>query len=156
MTASRAFKRPASVLVLVCTRAGDVLLMERVRPSGFWQSVTGSLEWGESVGSAASRELREETGLRAENRLINLRRGERFPIVRPWRSRYDPSVRFNREHWFVLELPARQMVRLQRAEHRQYRWMSAGQAMRRASSWTNRKLIRHWLSTRGRGTVFIR
>ena len=156
MTAVRTFKRPESVLVLVCTHAGDVLLMERTRPRGFWQSVTGSLEWGESAGSAALRELREETGLRAGNRLIDLHRGERFPIVPPWRTRYAPSVRFNREHWFVLELPARQTIRLRRAEHRQYRWISAGQAAQRASSWTNRKLIRHWLSIRGRGTVSVR
>lgn len=152
MTAQRSFKRPESILVLVCTRAGDVMLMERTRPLGFWQSVTGSLEWGESAGSAALRELREETGLRAGDRLIDLHRAERFPIVPPWRERYAPSVRFNREHWFVLELPSRQTIRLQHSEHRQYRWMDAGQAARRASSWTNRKLIRAWFETR-RGAV---
>ena len=88
--------------------------------------------------------------------LIDLHRAERFPIVPPWRKRYAPSVRFNREHWFVLELPSRQTIRLQRSEHRQYRWVDAGQAARRASSWTNRKLIRAWFETRHGGAARLR
>ena len=95
------YKRPESVLVLVCTRAGEVLLLERTRPHGFWQSVTGSLDWGESAPAAAARELAEETGLLAGSRLLDLRRGERFPIIPPWRARYAPSAPVNREHWFV-------------------------------------------------------
>ena len=142
--AEQRFKRPESVLVLVCTRAGEVLLMERTRPRGFWQSVTGSLKWGEKAMAAAARELREETGLTAGARLRDLRRGVRFPIVPPWRERYAPGVRVNREHWFVLELPARRTIRLNSREHRQYRWLSAVEAARRASSWTNRRLIRQW------------
>ncbi|MDJ0739336.1 MAG: dihydroneopterin triphosphate diphosphatase [Gammaproteobacteria bacterium] len=148
MTDPQRFKRPESVLVLVCTRAGDVLLLERTRPRGFWQSVTGSLEWGESATHAAQRELAEETGLRAAGQLRDLRRGARFPIVPPWRARYAPDAHFNREHWFVLELPARRSVRVNRHEHRQCRWLPAAAALRRASSWTNRKLIRHWLERR--------
>jgi dATP pyrophosphohydrolase len=139
------WKRPESVLVLVCTRAGEVLLMERTRPHGFWQSVTGSLRWGEHPAAAAARELAEETGLDATGaRLRDLRHGELFPIVPPWRARYAPSVRYNREHWFLLELPRRRTIRINPAEHRQYRWLDAASAARRASSWTNRKLIRLW------------
>jgi len=58
-------KRPESVLVVVYTRAGEVLMLRRTSPRGFWQSVTGSLEWGELPAHAAARELYEETGLRA-------------------------------------------------------------------------------------------
>ena len=140
------YKRPESILVLVCTRAGDVLLMERTRPHGFWQSVTGSLEWGESATAAAARELTEETGLVGAGRLIDLRHGERFPIVPPWRARYAPTVHFNLEHWFLLELPARRTIRVSTREHRQYRWLSAAAAARRATSWTNRKAIRMWMA----------
>ncbi len=131
--------------MLVCTRAGEVLLLERTRPRGFWQSVTGSLGWGEQPAAAAARELAEETGLDAcGTRLRDLRRGERFPIVPPWRARYAPNVHHNREHWFLLELPGRRTIQLNPAEHRQYRWLDAASAARRASSWTNRKLILMW------------
>ena len=63
VSGEQSHKRPESVLVLVCTRAGEILLLERSRPRGFWQSVTGSLEWGETAADAAARELFEETGM---------------------------------------------------------------------------------------------
>ncbi|HUH00249.1 MAG TPA: NUDIX domain-containing protein, partial [Gammaproteobacteria bacterium] len=56
-------KRPISVLVVVHTRSGEVLLLERIQPPGWWQSVTGSLEAGETPWDAAVRELHEETGM---------------------------------------------------------------------------------------------
>ena len=40
-----------------------------------------------------------------------------FPILPAWRARYAPDVATNREHLWQLELPARQPVRLQSAEH---------------------------------------
>lgn len=145
-----AYKRPESVLVLVCTRAGEVLLLERTRPRGFWQSVTGSLEWGEVAAVAAARELREETGLVAGAGLRDLRHVERFPIVPPWRARYAPDAHINHEHWFVLELAQRRSIHIARHEHRQCRWLPAMVAARQATSWTNRKLIGQWLASRGR------
>ena len=145
------YKRPESVLVMVCTDAGEVLLMERMRPRGFWQSVTGSLSWGESARTAAVRELAEETGLKAGRHLVDLRRGVSFPIVPPWRARYAPQHRVNREHWFIVQLPARRMIHLEPREHRQYRWLPASLALRRATSWTNRQLIREWM--RGRNLI---
>lgn len=140
------YKRPESVLILVTTGAGEVLMMERTSPHGFWQSVTGSLRWGESAPAAAARELIEETGLRGGHLLKDLHTGVRFPIVPPWRARYAPAAHFNHEYWFVLELAARRTVRLNLEEHRQYRWMPATEAVHRASSWTNRKLIRAWMA----------
>lgn len=144
MIDSPRYKRPESVLVLVCTRQGEVLMMERTRPHGFWQSVTGSLRWDEQAPAAARRELFEETGLRAGHGLVDLKRGAVFPIKPLWRARYAPEVRHNQEHWFVLELPDRRLVRLSPSEHRQCRWWSIDEALRRASSWTNRDLIRQW------------
>lgn len=141
--AKKKHKRPESVLVVVYTRQGEYLLMERMQPYGFWQSVTGSLEWDETPLHAATRELQEETGLSAEFRLKDLRRGESFRIVPPWKKRYAKHHLFNREHWFALQLPSRRMIRLNHHEHRQFRWLSADQALKRASSWTNRAAIRY-------------
>jgi dATP pyrophosphohydrolase len=138
---STVFKRPQSVLVVICTRGGEFLMLRRACPNQFWQSVTGSLDPGESPRSAALREVREETGLQAGAALIDLRRSVLFPIVRAWRARYAPNVRFNREYWFALVLETRRMIRLNPAEHLEYRWLSGHHAAALASSWTNRDAI---------------
>jgi dihydroneopterin triphosphate diphosphatase len=136
------YKRPESVLVVIHTRGGEVLLLERTRPRGFWQSVTGGLEWGEAATAAALREVFEETGLHAAGRLQPLGRPVRFRIVPPWRARYAPTARFNTEHWFRFELPDRRLIQLRADEHRQHRWLPASVAASRAASWTNRQAIR--------------
>jgi dATP pyrophosphohydrolase len=138
---ARPYKRPESVLVVVCTAAGEVLMLRRREPPDFWQSVTGSLRWGETARHAAQRELYEETGLRVGSALEDCRHRERFPIVGPWRARYAPSARFNLEHWFRARLPARRTIRLNPAEHLEWRWLDAASAARIASSWTNRAAI---------------
>jgi dATP pyrophosphohydrolase len=137
----RHYKRPESVLVLVTTVAGEVLLLRRTVPAGFWQSVTGSLGWGEAARDAALRELREETGLLAGAGLLDLGRGAEFPIVPPWRDRYAPGVRTNREYWFALTLPARRLIRLRPAEHTAWCWLPWPRAAALAGSWTNRDAI---------------
>ena len=72
-----AYKIPVSVLVVVHTPDLQVLLMERADRPGFWQSVTGSQNEGETLAQTAVRELKEETGLQAE-RLYNVSRVESF------------------------------------------------------------------------------
>lgn len=135
-------KRPESVLVVVMTRGGEALMLRRTRPPGFWQSVTGSLRWNESALDAARRELTEETGLHpCDGTLIDLHWGERFPILPAWRARYGCGVHYNREHWFALVLTGRRLIRLNREEHLEHRWLPAGRAARLATSWTNRNAI---------------
>ncbi|NEX20549.1 dihydroneopterin triphosphate diphosphatase [Thiorhodococcus mannitoliphagus] len=134
-------KRPQSVLVVVCTRQGEFLLMQRTRPKGFWQSVTGSLDPGETPRLAAAREVFEETGIRAGGGLIDLHQSVLFPIIPAWRRRYALNVCFNREYWFALVLDSRRHVRLSQREHLTSRWLSAPEAVELTGSWTNRDAI---------------
>lgn len=135
---NKLWKRPESVLVVIYTQDGEVLLLERTTPPGFWQSVTGSLQWGELPAAAARRELLEETGIAVEPRDCHLL--NRFPILPAWRARYQPDVMENIEHVFALELAVRCDIRLS-SEHSQYEWLDVATAIARCSSWTNAEAI---------------
>jgi dATP pyrophosphohydrolase len=139
---AKKFKRPESVLVVVYTLTGKVLLLRRADDTDFWQSVTGSLTWEEtSPREAAEREVREETGLQSTSFLRDLKIVNRYPILPRWRPRYAPEVQENTEHAFTLELPAEIPVTLNPAEHAGYAWFSFGEAAEKATSWTNREVI---------------
>jgi dATP pyrophosphohydrolase len=140
VTTTRRFKRPESVLVVVYTTDLQCLLLERVEPAGFWQSVTGSLKWGETVADAAARELREETGLDPAC-LVDTHVVRRFPIAPSWRHRYAPDVSENAEHSWSLELSAPVAIRINPAEHACFEWLPLDAAIDRASSWTNREAL---------------
>lgn len=128
------------MLVVVHSRALECLMLERVRPPGFWQSVTGALEWGETPAEAAARELVEETGLDPAG-LRDAHVTRSFPIVPEWRGRYAPEVTENTEHRWYLELEAPVDVEIRSSEHRAYRWLPLKDAIAIASSWTNREAL---------------
>ncbi|MEK9133401.1 MAG: dihydroneopterin triphosphate diphosphatase [Pseudomonadota bacterium] len=139
---TKKFKRPESVLVVVHTRTGKVLLLKRADDPDFWQSVTGSLLLEETEPrQAAARELREETGLEAIEDLRNLQLTYRYPILPKWRPRYAPEVRENTEHAFALELPAEILITVNPAEHADYGWFIFDEAAGKVASWTNREVI---------------
>ncbi|HEX7080762.1 MAG TPA: dihydroneopterin triphosphate diphosphatase [Gammaproteobacteria bacterium] len=138
--ADPAYRRPESVLVVIHDAARACLLLERVVPAGFWQSVTGSLQWGEAPADGAAREVVEETGLDpAGLREANVRR--RFRILPEWRHRYPPGVEENLEHLFYLELPEALPVTIDPREHRRYLWLPLEEAIARVGSWTNREAL---------------
>jgi len=132
------YRRPESVLIVIYTEAKEFLLLERRRPPGFWQSVTGSLEWGETPDRAARRELEEETGI-TQGVLINLQWTQTYEILASFGKVYAPGVVINLEHAFCLRLSKRVDVTL--SEHVQYRWMSGGEALSMVSSDSNRAVI---------------
>jgi len=58
-----AYKLPVSVLVIIYAEdTKRVLMLQRRDDPAFWQSVTGSLEEGETALQAAAREVKEEVG----------------------------------------------------------------------------------------------
>ncbi len=137
------FRRPESVLVVIHTSACDCLLLERVMPPDFWQSVTGSLHWDESPGDAAAREVLEETGIDA-TRAGELSDGgfsQSFAILPDWRDRYAPGVDRNLEHVWYLCVDRRPVVRLDPDEHRAAIWLPLREARLKVASWTNREAL---------------
>jgi dATP pyrophosphohydrolase len=137
-------KLPVSVLVVVHTGTLEVLLLERAGRPGYWQSVTGSLDWPEEpLEAAAAREVKEETGIdAAPGSLRRLNIANTFEIYAHWRHRFAPGVTHNVEHVFALCLPCRPEVRLEPREHVAFAWLPWREAAQRCFSWSNRDAIR--------------
>jgi dATP pyrophosphohydrolase len=137
-----AYKRPESVLVIVYTCTGKVLVMRRKDKPAFWQSVTGSMKWDEGAPEVtARRELKEETGLAVTDGLRDWDKTYRFKIMPQWMHRYAPGTHDNTEHLFSLELPNETAVTLNPNEHVEFAWLSFDDARQRVTSWTNREAI---------------
>ena len=135
------FRRPESVLVVVHSKDGQVLLLRRSRPFDFWQSVTGSLDKDETHAAAAKRELFEETGLTDEGRLSWSGVARQFTIDPRWRNRYAPGVVENVEYEWRYRLDTAPPIRLSAAEHSDYLWLPRREALATVWSWTNRDAI---------------
>jgi dihydroneopterin triphosphate diphosphatase len=142
--ASRPFKIPRSVLVVIHTPALEVLLIERADRPGFWQSVTGSLDApDEDPALAARREVEEETGIApGVGVLSDWQHQIDYEIYATWRHRYAPGVTRNTEYWFGLEVPAGTPVRLSPREHVAQAWLPWEEAARRCFSPSNGDAIR--------------
>lgn len=138
----RPFKKPVSVLVLIHTPQLDVLLLERAAHPGYWQSVTGSQEEGETLTQTAVREVAEETGIATRgDALEDWQIVNRFRIFDEWRHRYPAGVTHNSEHVFGLVVPQGMAVRLAPHEHLAYRWLPWREAAAQCFSWSNRDAI---------------
>jgi dATP pyrophosphohydrolase len=137
------FKIPISVLVVIHTPDRQVLLLERADHPGFWQSVTGSQDEGETLRQTAVREVAEETGLDAlAYALADWNMQNEYEIYPEWRWRYAPGVTRNTEHVFGLCLPAPLPVTISPLEHLDYVWMPHDRAADKVFSWSNAKVLR--------------
>jgi dATP pyrophosphohydrolase len=99
----------------VMIRRGDefLVLLRREADGGYWHTVAGGVEDGETYAQAAERELREEVGLEAQP--IDLERTYWYDDVRV--------------QAFLVDVPADWEPRLNE-EHDEYRWCSREDAAR--------------------------
>ena len=135
-------KIPVSTLIVIYTPGLDVLLLERADRPGFWQSVTGSQEPGETLAATAIREVAEETGIDARSfRLEDWNLQNVYEIYPVWRHRYAEGVTHNTEHVFGLEVPGHIPVKVAPREHLAAQWVPWDEAAERVFSWSNRKAL---------------
>jgi dihydroneopterin triphosphate diphosphatase len=136
------YKQPVSVLVVIYTVNGEVLLLERADYPGYWQSVTGSREAGETLTETAIREVHEETGLDARNYPLSDWQSQNIYEIYPqWRYRYPPDTTHNTEHVFGLQLPHLVDVKLEPREHLNFQWLAWRDAAEKVFSPSNRAAI---------------
>lgn len=127
------YKQPRSIQVVIFAGGREercYLLLKRIAShGGFWQSVTGSLEEGETHRQAALREVFEETGLIVRDEdLIELGVVNRFEIAPQWRAKYAPAVTHNEEVCFAMKVEESE-VRLDPLEHVSYVWVGYDRAI---------------------------
>ena len=136
------YKIPISTLIVIYTPQLDVLLLERADHPGYWQSVTGSQDFGESLRETAIREVFEETGLDANCYVLSdWKKHSVYEIYPIWRHRYAPGTTHNTENVFGLRLPDKQAVSISPREHLQYIWLPYKEAAAKCFSWSNREAI---------------
>ncbi len=138
----RPHKIPRSALVVIHNDANEVLLIERTDHPGYWQSVTGSQDPGETWRQTAIREVKEETGINAAMfQLADWHEESEYEIYAIWRHRYAPGVTHNLERVFGLCVPQRVAVTLDPREHLQHVWLPIEAAAALCFSATNRAAI---------------
>ena len=118
----------------------EFLLIRRVpEDGGFWQPVTGTLEFEESLQECGFRELREELGIRTENLSLS-QEAYRFS----WQKKDYVVV----ELVYGVELSIKQVINLS-PEHDDYRWVSATDAMSLLEKENNRIALTKLISLLG-------
>lgn len=142
------YKNPHSVLVVIyAENTGRVLMLQRQDDPEFWQSVTGSLEEGESPRQTAMRELWEEVRLKIpENStaLFDCNESIEFEIFPHFRYKYAPNITHCKEHWFLCAVEKEFVPQL--SEHLAYQWVSPEQATKITKSPNNAKAIQKYLT----------
>lgn len=135
-------KQPISVLVVLHDGAGHALILERQGDKSLWQSVTGSVEIGESLEAAALREVHEETGIAlSPDALHNCRLSTEYDIYPQWRNRYPLGIARNTEHTFRAVIAPDSVIALSADEHTQYQWLPLKEAAAKVFSPSNQAAL---------------
>jgi dihydroneopterin triphosphate diphosphatase len=139
----RRHKIPESVLVVIHTAAGHVLLIERADKPGYWQSVTGSKDdTDEPLLQTCAREVAEETGIRADAAaFVDWALRNVYEIYPVWRHRYAPGITHNTEHVFGLQVSRDVNITLNPREHLRYAWLPWREAADRCFSPSNAEAV---------------
>ena len=148
MSTEPAHKIPQSVLVVIHSPELEVLLIERVKQPGFWQSVTGSKDHlDEDWALTAIREVAEETGIVVGSPQVPVAAlrdwalENVYEIYPVWRHRYAPGVTHNTERVFSLQVPRDTPITLAPREHTQHVWLPWQEAADRCFSPSNAEAI---------------
>ena len=141
------YKNNQSVLVVIYAKdTNRVLMLQRQDDPDFWQSVTGTIESGETPKNTAIRELWEEVRLEiSENStaLFDCKESIEFEIFPHFRYKYAPNVTHCHEHWFLLAME--QEFEPVLSEHLAYQWVSPEQAIQMTKSSNNAEAIRKYI-----------
>lgn len=122
--------REAEVAIFLARRGRSEILVVRrcAKLGGYWHTIAGGIEPGESPEAAARRELAEETGLHVE------RLGEpfvnRYPLDQEppeSRARFAPGLTEVPVHAYLVDVPDVWEPQLDR-EHDEHRWYPAADA----------------------------
>ena len=141
MSAVKPLKQPVSVLVVLHDGNGNILLIERADRASFWQSVTGSIEAGETLAQTALREVHEETGIAlSDGQLHDWQQSRQYEIYPHWRHRYPPGITRNTEHVFSARIAPDTSIQLSK-EHTAFCWLERTDAAEKVFSPSNRQAI---------------
>ena len=146
-----AYKIAQSVLVVIYTAQGQVLLLRRTQGDGlgqdYWQPVTGSKDAeDEPWAQTAAREVWEETGIDVHAPGCELHDWELenvYAIYPQWLHRYVPGTCMNTERVFGLRVPPDIRVTLNPREHTAFAWHAWREAADRCYSPSNAEAILH-------------
>ncbi len=125
------YRQPVQVLVHPMRQAEEgwrYLILHRIpERGGFWQGVSGGVEWGEGLAEAARRELSEETGF-TPRQLQRVDCSYTFAMQDEWRAAYPPGTSEIAEHVFLAVVEGAEPI-LSPEEHDSWRWCTFEEAL---------------------------